>query len=528
VHDGVADPVATWFYFHVPRGEKIPWTAWLVPLCAWGIFAIAMLATLASIARMVLEQWAANERLPFPLVQVQAALIESPRPGKALNDLFRSPWLWIGLGFVFFIDGLSALHDYQPRYFPAVSLTYNFAGIFADPPWFYLDEKVKRAMLSFVIVGVTYFIRSRVAFSLWSIYLLVNLVQVQQHNEIPPAAWADQHLGACVAFILGIFWIGRHHWIQILRNAFGVGAPGGTGRASFWVATIGIVTMIGWLTLVGVRPHMSLMVVAFILAAHLVVARVVAETGLPFYRTTILVSQAYDKLPVRWFTGRDVYFAGVFSMLGPITSRDSMMNFTMQGLGVAREAGADGTPVDRRRTGAAIGFAMILAFVVGATATLYGQYTWPTPTQADAIPVRNFFGADAAPRRDMINPFNTFSQQGQFVPRSHSAAKHVGIGFGATALLEIAALRWASWPLLPVGIVTCFGNPIGNAWFSVFVGWFAKVLIVRFGGASVFLKLRPLFIGMIFGESLAAGFWVIVNAIVVSLGGNAHAVKFLL
>ena len=49
----------------------------------------------------------------------------------------------------------------------------------------------------------------------------------------------------------------------------------------------------------------------------------------------------------------------------------------------------------------------------------------------------------------------------------------------------MAALRWASWPLLPVGVVTAFGNPIGNAWFSIFVGWLAKVLIVRFGGARL-------------------------------------------
>src|SRR5689334_13265209 len=37
IRDGVADPVATWFYFHVPRGEKIPWSAWIVPLSAWGV-----------------------------------------------------------------------------------------------------------------------------------------------------------------------------------------------------------------------------------------------------------------------------------------------------------------------------------------------------------------------------------------------------------------------------------------------------------------------------------------------------------
>jgi hypothetical protein len=519
VHDGRSDPVATWFYFHVPRGEATPWRAWIRPLIAWGIFALAMLATLAAMARLVLDQWMDNERLPFPLVQVQAALIEPPRPGKALNDLFRSPWLWVGLGGVFFIHSLSALSTYQPRYFPKVSVGYNFTGIFADPPWFYLDEKVKRAAVSFIVVGVTYFIRSRVAFSLWAIYLLVNAVQMQQHNEIAPAAWADQHLGACIAFVLGIFWIGRHHWARIARGA--------SHRTSFFFALIGIVIMLAWLTVVGVRLHMSVMIIAFILAAHLVVCRVVAETGLPFYRTTILVSQAYSNLPLRWFTGRDIYFAGVFSLLGPVTSRDSLMNFTMHGLGVAREAGVDDSPPQRRKIGGAIASAIVLAFVVSAATTLYCQYAYPTPTQLDAVPVRNFFGADYAPRRDMVNPFNNFNQ-GQFTPRSHNPALHLGIGFGATALLEIGALWFANWPLLPVGIVACFGNPIGNAWFSILVGWLAKVLIVRFGGARLFDRARPMFIGLIFGEALAAGFWLIVNAIVVFGGGNSQSVKFLL
>src|SRR5439155_21731391 len=154
VREGRSDPVVTWFYFRVPRGESIPWGAWVKPLLAWGIFALAMLATLAAIARMVFAQWSANERLPFPLVQVQAALIEPPRPGKGLNDLFLSPWLWVGLGGVFFIHSLSALNSYQPRYFPTISLGYNFTGLFADPPWFYLDEKGKVATVAFVVIGV--------------------------------------------------------------------------------------------------------------------------------------------------------------------------------------------------------------------------------------------------------------------------------------------------------------------------------------------------------------------------------------
>jgi hypothetical protein len=68
---------------------------------------------------------------------------------------------------------------------------------------------------------------------------------------------------------------------------------------------------------------------------------------------------------------------------------------------------------------------------------------------------------------------------------------------------------------------------MGNAWFSIFVGWLAKVLIVRLGGAGLFQRMRPLFIGIIFGEALAAAFWLMINAIVVLNGGNSQTVKFL-
>ena len=54
IAEGRTDPVATWFYTRVPRGERIPWSAWIIPLLAWGVFAAAMLATLVAIARMLL------------------------------------------------------------------------------------------------------------------------------------------------------------------------------------------------------------------------------------------------------------------------------------------------------------------------------------------------------------------------------------------------------------------------------------------------------------------------------------------
>ena len=527
VQEGRSSTTVMWFYQRVPAGESIPWGAWVVPLLAWGVFAGAMLATLVALARLVLDQWMTNERLPFPLVQVQAALIEPPAPGRALNDLFRSRALWIGLAAVLFVHCLNGASVYQPRYFPKIPLGFDFSGLFSEPPLFHLPADVKQASLSFIVIGATFFIRSKTAFSLWAIFLLVCLQRMSQsmaYGDVPDVARNDQHLGACIAFIGGILFIGRHHWVRVVRNAFFVGTDR-TYAASFWIAVVGTAVMIGWLTVVGVKVWMAALIVAFILAAHLVVSRVLAETGLPFYRSSLMVAQVYSSFSPAWIGARDIFFAGVFTTLGPLTTRDGMMGFATTGLGIAKNAEvAEG---ERRRVGAVIAWTLVLGFAVAAAATLYCQYSYPTPLGREEKPARNHFGAVYAPKRDMADPFLRYAG-GSFPAKRHSPALHMAIGFGVTALLEVGTLRWASWPLLPVGFVTSHGAFMGNAWFSIFLGWLAKVLIVKFGGAGLFQRAKPVFVGIIFGEALAAGFWLIVNAVVVLNGGDVRSVQILL
>jgi len=535
LQQGRTSPVVQWFYTRVPEDEPIPFGAWIKPLCTWGIFIAAMLATLVAIARLVLDQWANNERLPFPLVQVQAALIESPRPGFALNDLFRSPGLWIGLCAVFFIYLVDCMHVYFPRNVPRIPLGYDMSGILADPPWAYVRPQVKKAAISFIIIGVTYFIRSRVAFSLWGAYLLVNLVTVEQRmkqTDISNSAWADQHLGACVAFVLGMLWIGRHHWLRVLRNAFGIGAEAErTYRLSFWIAALGIAIMIAWLTVAGVHIWMAAMIVLFILLAHVIVSRVLAETGLPIYRTDIAVAQIYTNMSAKLFSARDIFFAGVFNALGPMTSREGAMGASLTGLGVYNSttrssATNDIAPQeDRRRLGGVIGWSLFVAFVVCAFATIYCQYSYPTPPTPDAIPIRNYFGAEYIPVREIKDPLTSYTQ-GRFEAKAHRPWVHMATGFGVTVFLEFASLRWANWPLLPVGYITSHGSFLANVWFSVFLGWLVKVAVVRLGGASLFQKGRSFFIGLIFGEALAAGIWLLVNAGVVLSGGDYKTFPF--
>jgi hypothetical protein len=527
VADGRTNPIAVWFYNHVPQGESIPYRAWVVPLAAWGIFVGAMLATFAALARLVLDQWALNERLPFPIAQVQSALIESPQPGFALNGLFRNPVLWIGLCGVLLIHMLTILNTYFPRHVPVIPLRFDLSGILSEEPFIYLRPRLKRSFLSFTIVGMTFFIRSRAAFSLWATFIVLNLIDMEQgmrQADIPAAAYGDQHLGACFAFVLGILWIGRHQWWRILRGAFGAKIDGG-GRLAFWIAVFGIAIMLGWLWAVGVHLYMAVMIVAFLVMGQLVVARVVAETGLTFFRMGAEASQIYSNTPPGWYTTRDIYFGGVFNLLGPYATREGLTTFATTALVVCRNVGA--VARNAMRIGWVIALALVVGFVVAAATNLYCQYSFSTPTMQTASPQRNYYGAEAFPQREIQTPVDQFST-GRFAPKEYSSPGHMAIGFVVTGLLEAASLRWASWPFLPVGFVASYGTPVADAWFSIFVGWLAQLLIVRFGGASFYQKAKPFFIGLIFGEALAAGIWLVINAIVVLHGGVAQSVKFVM
>jgi len=201
------------------------------------------------------------------------------------------------------------------------------------------------------------------------------------------------------------------------------------------------------------------------------------------------------------------------------------MGHTMHGLGALRHTGVETR--EKWKVGATLAWAIVLGAVVAVGVTLYCQYSYPTPPTENSVPQGNYFGADYIPRRDLANPFNAYST-GRYPPKPNNPAVHMVIGAVITLGLQLASMRWGAWPFLPVGFIAAYGAFLASAWFSVFIGWLAKVITVRVGGASMLESAKPFFIGLISGESLAAGTWIIVNAIVVLSGGQSVSVKILL
>jgi hypothetical protein len=84
----------------------------------------------------------------------------------------------------------------------------------------------------------------------------------------------------------------------------------------------------------------------------------------------------------------------------------------------------------------------------------------------------------------------------------------LGVGAVVMWLFLFARTRIFWWPH-PLGIVLWMGfQGIYSMWFSYFLGWLIKYLLVRFGGQRQFLAWRRFFVGLIVGEALAVIFWI--------------------
>jgi hypothetical protein len=406
----------------------------------------------------------------------------------------------------------------------------------SERPWSYLPTHLKRAPLYFTFIGVTYFIHARTAFSLWAIYVIAQLVTGQQRMmgaDIADAAWRDQHLGASLIYVAGFIWVGRVYWWNLLKSAFGVATAhevrgaSTRHRAALLIAVGGTAVMLAWLCALRVSWWAALLIVMFLLMPHLVTARIVAETGICFIRSTATFTEVYTNLSPGILSGRDVFFSGVFSANGAFQTREGMLAYALHGM-----RNCDMADVERReqsRVALAIVWTLLLGMFVGTWSSLYCYYSYATPLSQPndrAEAVINSHGLLVLPKEEIVEPLTRYAE-GRFPPKPHNPWLHFGTGMAVTACLQVATWRLGWWPFVPVGYVAGTTNLIALAWFSLMIGWIAKILILRFGGAGLFVRMRPLFIGIIFGEALAAGFWLVVNLVLAANGLEYEPLRFL-
>src|SRR5690606_15745546 len=93
--------------------------------------------------------------------------------------------------------------------------------------------------------------------------------------------------------------IGRHHWGMVLRQMLGRPAAGEERdrylpyRLAGWGLLTCLLCAAGWLRLAGATWPGALLIVLMMTMLFLVVARIVAETGLPFVQMVVQIHRPW-------------------------------------------------------------------------------------------------------------------------------------------------------------------------------------------------------------------------------------------
>lgn len=519
-------PVSDSFLQQLRPGESVPWRAWIAPTLAWGGFLLPWWLMMTAVAVIVLPQWRDNERLAFPLLTVQQALVEAPGEGHCFAPIFRTRSFWLGAGMVFVLHALSGLHQYNPGGVPAIPLSWDLSKCFAEAPLSYLPWYIKAYRLHFIFLGVAFFMPKRIGFSIWFFQIAYAFVIVIGRAYHPPFHYemiTDHRIGAFFAVPLWILWLGRVRWAQVARRTIHGGAleEERRDRIAGTSLVLGFAGMLAWMLWVHVSFlwALGLLVLSFFYA--LAITRIVAETGLPLIAPDTRYTLTLARLvPVAWRTATSMYFAGIVGFFIGHGNRLCVTTMVLHALGLDKRS----EPHRQWRLAGLFLGVIVLSVVVCGGVHLWASYHNSATLDGRESPISRWgVGILQFSAERLLRDFDS----GASDTAGFNQPAHIVFGAGLAGVLYWLCQMSPSWPLHPVALLFVGNWYAHRVWFNVFLGWLAKVLILRYGGSRLYTRSKPFFIGLILGEVFAVAFWGVVTGVLAALGQPYEVVEIL-
>ncbi|MBW3621914.1 MAG: hypothetical protein KY468_00715 [Armatimonadetes bacterium] len=499
--------------FWIGGTDQVFWELWLRPLFLWLVFALVAMWVMFCLCALVQKQWIDYERLTFPLVFMPLELARTEE-GHHWGPLYRNPVLWIGFAFPVVLHLFNGLNSYYPAV-PTLNFRHiNLTQGIQTPPW----NSIGGLDITFypLLIGFTYLLTLDLSFSVWFFFLLRKLepvlgMSLGWHEILSPSSkvfpFTDQQsTGAFAAIAVMALWTGRRSFAATVRNAWRPTqarepeAPL-TDREIVLGIVGGMIFLCGWSWYagLGVGWAIGFFVIFFIWCVTL--SRIRAEAGLggltgPLTPQETLVmfagSQAIgpQSLTVlayfRWFTT-------------DLRSLASIMPAQLEDIRMSRAVG-----LSTRSLAWAVMFA---AFVASVFAFII------------YIPIiYRYGGVNMNGQRFLDVPVFPFRELSSLIsspkPPDWVTSLATAFGFVFSAVLSVLRLRFAWFPFHPIGYAVGFSRrTIEWMWFSVFLGWLIKLLILRSGGLGTYRRFLPLFLGFILGEFTMGVIYGIVGTV---------------
>ncbi len=325
-----------------------------------------------------------------------------------------------------------------------------------------------------------------------------------------------QGMGAMLVLVLYGLWNSRSHLRQVWFQAWRGGQIDDSQeilsyRSAFIILGCASLYAVGWLTLSGVPVAIAVFFLFVAFCVFYGLARIVAEGGLGFARAQMTAQPfVIHAVGSEAVTPSGLVSLGMtFSWAGDL--RTMIMASTISSLKLADAGGIRGR---------SLFWAIVLSIVVGLAGSIY-MVVWMGYTYGGINLdwwFYNRFGeivhGDTAHK--IANPMHPLRDWSSIGPRYAFAVWGAGL---------MGALMWARhhilwWPVHYLGFPIGATLTIVFTWFSVFIGWVLKALVLKYGGVSLYRRLRPFFLGLILGHVCVSGFWVVFDFITGETGNQ--------
>jgi len=487
-----------WAFVGMPSDKSIPWHIWPLPTFWWATFIGAVGFASICLASLLRKQWADYERLAFPLAQAPLEIMSNPGGRYNLPAILRRRAFWVGAAIPLFIIIWNIIGYFEPL-FPHLPVmdqkNINFGQGFP------VTLTIK---LNMYVVGFAYMVNANVLLSVW-VWHLLTLIEQGTYLRVgytlggpgDPYGSTDaltswQEFGGLIVFVLWGLWMARHY----LRNVWLVitaGRPADDERELLpyrW-SILGLLASVlyvaGFLIALGMSWKMVLVFLFGAFVAYLGTTRMIAQTGLVYMRSpltpTMFTFHAFGSLGVP--ASELVGIVGVYTLV--VNGRAPLMPAIFHISWLGAKIGRSGR---RMFVVAAIG--LTVAFLVGAAYMIYISYMHGTSTSLSVGYERR--GAE------VYGAIVTKMQEK--VPVDTRLWMWLGIGALMMSILTFVQYRVPGWPLHPIGFPIAATHHVNVGFFSIFLVWLIKSILMRLGGIQAYERAKPVFLGIIAGYAL--------------------------
>ena len=497
------------FYQGLAPGRPVPWEAWFTPLFWWFALIVAILFGCFCLAVVLRKQWSERERLAYPLVAMPLMIAQSQEGGRRFPAFMSGKLFWIG--FVV----------------PLMMILWNVVGVFVTrfPTFVFLNANnlvsVGRGFpqvffrFDFYVICFAYFTSVEILFSVW-VFCLFGILQEGVCNRIGiPVSVGWQSQAALAFLVVWGLWVARGHLKDVWRKAWRGDADVDDSeemlsyRTAVGGAAVCGVFILLWMIRAGMEPPLAAVYLISCLILYLGMAKIVSMTGLVALRGSLDANGITKSL----INIQNISDTGIAANNMMYALYSGNKGFCMPGAANTVKASEGVRGPGARRLGGWVMTGAVLSLLAGVLTTLYLGYYGN--------------GAENFGSYDFTNgnrhPYNY--TVGDLKGRLDAKWPWWGMGYGASGialmgLLTSLTYRFPWWPLHPVGLAVAYAYPVRASWFSVFIAWLVKFILVRVGGMQIYRRSQGFFLGMAIGYALGVVFGFVMDMLFFMGQGN--------